>query len=179
MADDPRRGIVEVMARLGQATQYHIDERHRHFHITDLVIYVTSALLVVLAVFNIYYVRILYTNLTGIVANMDSMHQRLKVTEEDMSIVAGHMATIDGKMQFMDPIHGHMVSLARTMPGIRVDMHEIAGDVGTIEREMAVLGQGMVVIETRTREMLGPVSTMRENVRQFGGPMGVMNPFMP
>jgi hypothetical protein len=89
------------------------------------------------------------------------------------------MATIDGKMQFMDPIHGHMVSLARTMPGIRVDMHEIAADVGTIEREMAVLGQGMVVIETRTRDMLGPVSTMRENVRQFGGPMGVMNPFMP
>jgi hypothetical protein len=79
----------------------------------------------------------------------------------------------------MEPIHGHMVSLARTMPEIRVDMHDIAGDVGTIEREMATLGTGMVVIDARTREMLLPVSTMRENVRQFGGPMGMMNPFMP
>jgi hypothetical protein len=44
---------------------------------------------------------------------------------------------------------------------------------------MATLGQGMVVIDARTREMLLPVSTMRENVRSFGGPMGMMNPFMP
>jgi hypothetical protein len=179
VADDPRRGIVEVMARLGQATQYHIDERYRHFRITDLVIYATSALLVVLAVFNIYYIRTLYTDLTGIVANMDSMHERLKVTEQDMSVVAGHMATMDRTMGHMEPIHGHMVSLARTMPEIRVDMHDIAGDVGTIEREMATLGTGMVVIDARTREMLLPVSTMRENVRQFGGPMGMMNPFLP
>jgi hypothetical protein len=179
MADDPRRGIVEVMARLGRATQYHIDERYRHFQITDLVIYVTSALLVILAVFNIYYIRTLYNDLTGIVTNMDSMHERLKVTEQDMSTVAGQMAAIDQKMQHMDPIHGHMASLAKTMPHIRVDMHDIAADVGTIEREMGVLGQGMVVIDGRTREMLVPVSTMRENVRQFGGPMGAMNPFMP
>ena len=179
MADDPRRGIVEVMARLGRATQYHIDERYRHFQITDLVIYVTSALLVILAVFNIYYIRILYNDLTGIVSNMDSMHQRLKVTEQDMQAIAGQMGTIDQNMQHMDAIHGHMVSLAKTMPHIRVDMHDIAADVGTIEREMGVLGQGMVVIDARTREMLVPVSTMRENVRQFGGPMGAMNPFMP
>jgi len=179
MADDPRRGIVEVMARLGQATQYHIDERYRHFQITDLVIYVTSALLVILAVFNIYYIRILYNDLTGIVGNMDSMHQRLKVTEQDMQAIAGQMATIDQSMQHMDAIHGHMVSLSKTMPHIRVDMHDIAADVGTIEREMGVLGQGMVVIDARTREMLVPVSTMRENVRQIGGPMGAMNPFMP
>jgi len=179
MLDDPRRGIVEVMARLGRATQYHIDERYRHFQITDLVIYVTSALLLILAMFNIYYIQVLYNDLTGIVTNMDSMHERLKVTEQDMSTVAGQMATFDQKMQFMEPIHGHMVSLAKTMPYIRVDMHDIAADVGTIEREMGVLGQGMVVIDARTREMVVPVSTMRENVRQFGGPMGAMNPFMP
>lgn len=179
MVDDPRRGIVEVMARLGQATQYHIDERYRHFRITDLVIFVTSALLVILAVFNIYYIRTLYLDLTGIVTNMESMDQRLKVTENDMSSVAGHMASMDRHMQHMDAIHGRMVSLAKSMPEIRADMHDIAGDMVTIDREMGVLGQGMVVIDARTREMLAPVSTMRENVRQFGGPMGVMNPFMP
>ena len=179
MADDPRRGIVEVMARLGRATQYHIDERHRHFRITDVVIYATSALLVVLAMFNIYYIQVLYNDLTGIVTNMESMNQRLTITDEDMAQVAGQMKSIDQQMQHMEPIHGHMVSLAKTMPHIRVDMHDIAGDVGTMEREMGTLGQGMFVIDQRTRDMLVPVSTMRENVRQFSGPMGSMNPFMP
>lgn len=179
MADDPRRGIVEVMARLGQATQYHIDERYRHFKITDVVIYATSALLMVLAVFNIYYIRVLYTNLTGIVGNMASMNERLQITDQDMAQVAGRMASFDRQMRYMEPIHGHMVSIADNMPKIRFDTNEIAADVGGIDREMGALGQGMLVIDARTREMLAPVSSMRENVRQFGGPMGAMNPFMP
>ena len=179
MADDPRRGIVEVMARLGQATQYHIDERYRHFQITDVVIYVTSALLVILAVFNIYYIQVLYRDLTGIVGNMSSMNERLTQTDADMAEVARRMASFDGQMRYMEPIHGHMVSIAGNMPKIRVDTGEISGDVAGIEQEMGALGQGMLVIDQRTREMLVPVSTMRENVRQFSGPMGAMNPFMP
>jgi len=179
VTDDPRRGIVEVMARLGRATQYHIDERYRHFKITDVVIYVTSALLVILAVFNIYYIRVLYNDLTGIVDNMTSMDERLAVTDSDMAEVAKRMALFDHQMRFMEPIHGHMVSIAGNMPKIRVDTGEISEDVGGIEREMGVLGQGMLIIDQRTRDMLMPVSTMRENVRQFGGPMGAMNPFMP
>lgn len=179
MADDPRRGIVEVMARLGQATQYHIDERYRHFKITDVVIYATSALLMVLAVFNIYYIQVLYTNLTGIVGNMASMNERLQNTDQDMAQVAARMASFDRQMRYMEPIHGHMVSIADNMPKIRFDTNEISADVGGIDREMGMLGQGMLVIDARTREMLAPVSSMRENVRQFGGPMGAMNPFMP
>ena len=38
MGEDPRRAIVEVMARVGRETQYHLDERERHFRITDGVI---------------------------------------------------------------------------------------------------------------------------------------------
>jgi hypothetical protein len=177
--DDPRRGIVEVMARLGRATQYHIDERYRHFKITDVVIYVTSALLVVLAMFNIYYIQILYNNLTGIVSNMNSMNERLGITNGDMAEVAKRMAAFDYQMRFMEPIHGHMVSIAGNMPRVRLDTSAISADVGAIEREMGALGHGMVVIDQRTREMLVPVSTMRENVRSFAGPMGTMNPFMP
>jgi hypothetical protein len=179
VTDDPRRGIVEVMARLGRATQYHIDERYRHFKITDVVIYVTSALLVVLAMFNIYYIQVLYTNLTGIVSNMNSMNERLAITDGDMAEVAKRMASFDHQMRFMEPIHGHMVSIADNMPKIRFDTNEISADVGGIDREMGALSQGMLVIDARTREMLAPVSSMRENVRQFGGPMGAMNPFMP
>ena len=36
MTEDSRRGIVEVIARLGRETQLHLDERHRHFRITDV-----------------------------------------------------------------------------------------------------------------------------------------------
>jgi len=179
VADDPRRGIVEVMARLGRETQYHIDERYRHFEITDIVIYVTSALLLVLAIFNIYYIQVLYKDLTGIVSSMNSMNERLGITDGDMVEVATRMASFDHQMRFMEPIHGHMVSIADSMPRIRLNTAEISAAVGTIEWEMGTLGQGMLLIDQRTRDMLMPVSTMRENVRQFGGPMGAMNPFMP
>jgi len=67
MTEDPRRAVIEVIARLGRETQLHIDERYRHFRITDSVILIISLLLVILAVFNVYYVRVLYQDLNGIV----------------------------------------------------------------------------------------------------------------
>lgn len=53
MREDPRRAVVQVIARLGRETQLHLDERYRHFRITDGVLLFTSVLLVILAVFNV------------------------------------------------------------------------------------------------------------------------------
>ena len=66
---DPRKPIVQVMARLGRETQLHLDERHRHFKVTDKVIMIISLLLVLLAFVNVYYVTVLYQDLNGIVGN--------------------------------------------------------------------------------------------------------------
>ena len=179
MADDPRRGIVEVMARLGQATQYHIDERYRHFKITDIVIYVTSALLVVLAMFNIYYIQVLYNDLQEIVVTMDSMHDKLRGIDGDMAAIAQQMDSMDWRIANMEPIAAHMTSIGSNMPRIGDAMDAITTHVGTIDRDMAPLGHGMLVIDQRVHGMLGAVAAIRNSVHQFTGPMGTMNPFMP
>ena len=88
MSVDPRSPIIQVMARLGRETQLHLDERHRHFKITDKVILVVSLLLVLLASVNVYYVRVLYRDLDGIVNNMDSMYRNLERVDFDMALIA-------------------------------------------------------------------------------------------
>lgn len=179
MTEDPRRAIVEVMAKLGRETQFHIDERHRHFRITDAVILATSILLVVVAVFNVYYVRLLYQDFNGIVANMDSMHDHLVNVDVDMTVITGQMAAFEDHMGHMEPISAHMASLADTLPKVRAHMHGIAGDMGSIEESMELVGRGMGVIDQRVHGMTGGVAVMRENVSQIARPMGNMMPFMP
>jgi hypothetical protein len=179
MAEDPRRAIIEVIARLGRETQLHLDERYRHFRITDGVILLTSLLLVILAVFNVYYVRVLYKDLDTTVSNMESMHGHLILVNDDMGLITGHMAAFEKHMGHMEPINENMAALTKTLPQVRANMDLIAGEMGSIEQSMGLVGQGMGIIDQRVHVMSGGVAIMRENVRQIARPMGGMMPFMP
>ncbi|MCB1728220.1 MAG: translation initiation factor 2, partial [Gammaproteobacteria bacterium] len=95
MTVDPRTPIVQVMARLGRETQLHLDERHRHFKVTDKVILVISLLLIMLACVNVYYVTVLYQDLNGIVDNMDSMYRNLSRVDRDMDLIAQRVQRFD------------------------------------------------------------------------------------
>lgn len=179
MAEDPRRVMIEVFARLGRETQIHLDERHRHFRITDTVIIGVSILLAILAIFNVYYVHILYQDLSGIVSSMDSMHGNLLNVRSNMVSITDSVDTFEQDLQYMDSINSHMVNLAGNMPLVGDNMHAISNAVGSINGDMGMLGGGMTNIEHRVGNMTGSVAVMRENVRQISGPMGFMNPMMP
>ncbi len=179
MNDDPRRAIVQVIARLGRETQLHLDERYRHFRITDGVTIVTSLLLLILAVFNVYYIRVLYQDFNGIVANMDSMYSHLVDVDDDMNIITEQVAGFDAHLAHMEPVHANMVNLSETMPAIRASMDAISKDMFGIEQSMGLIGEGMGIIDQRVYLMTGGVATMRQNVRQFARPIGSMSSFFP
>lgn len=179
MTEDPRRVVVEVIGRLGRETQLHIDERFRHFRITDAVIIAMSVLLVILAVSNVYYVRILYTDLDGIVDNMEAMYGHLRDVDEDMSVISGKMVEFDRHTAHMESINAHMASIARTLPNVRANMADMTADTATIEQSMDLVARGMTLIDQRVHMMTGSVAVMRENVGQMARPMGSMMPFMP
>jgi methyl-accepting chemotaxis protein len=179
MAEDPRRPIVAVMARLGRETQLHLDERYRHFRITDAVIIAISLVLVIAAVVNVYYVRVVYKDLDGIVSNMDSMHRKLVAVNDDMTVIADRFSRVAGHIEHMQPINAHVAGLAGTVPGIREDMDRVSGTMQSIEQNMGRLGRSMGAIDMRVQQMTGGVAVMRENVVQIARPMGKMNPFMP
>ncbi len=179
MAEDPRRAIIDVMARLGKETQLHLDERQRHFQITDVIIMAVSFLLVVLAVFNVYYVRVIYKDMGGIVDNMDSMYSSLKIVDQDMLDITLSMKSFDGHMQHMQPINDRMTTLAGTLPNMSANMSLIKGDMGLIQQDMGLLYNAMGYIDQRILHMRTAMPVFRENMRVMAGPMDMINPFMP
>jgi phosphoribulokinase len=179
MTEDPRRSIVEVMARLGRETQFHIDERHRHFKITDAVIIGISLLLVVLAVVNIYYVRVLYKDLDGTVVTMEAMYRKLRDVDDDMKIITEYFGTFEAHMQYMEPMDANITALARTLPPMRGSMVEMATDMASIDSEMGLVQQAMVNMDQRMGQMGGGITIMRANSWQMAKPMGMMNSIMP
>jgi hypothetical protein len=179
MIEDPRRAIVEVMARLGRETQFHIDERHRHFRITDAVIVAISLVLVILAVVNVYYVRVLYKDLDGTVETMEAMYRKLRDVDDDMKVITRYFGTFEGHMLQMEPMDVNISSLARTLRPMRGNMIEMAADMAAIDTEMSLVQQAMVNIEQRMGQMSGGVAVMRANSWQMAKPMGMMNSIMP
>lgn len=179
MAEDPKRIVVEVVGRLGRETQLHLDERHEHFQLTNMVLLAVSILLAVVAVFNVYNIHVLYKDLSGIVNNMDSMHTNLKDINGNLTSITDKMELIETHMLHMDEINVQTRGLADSMPRLRKTMSRMTEGVDIIEQDMALLSGGMGNIDQRIGQMTGGVSVMRENVRQISRPMGFMNPIMP
>jgi len=179
VSEDPKRIMIEAVGRLGRETQLHLDERHHHFQITNIVIVAMSLLLLVMAVFNVYYVRILYQDLDGIVVNMESVHTHLKDISGSMESITGKVAGIDHHMLKMDQIKDHTGSLANNMLLIGGNMQDITDEMGMINRDMYLLSGAMDNIDYRFTTMTGAIVVLRENVHQISRPMGMMNPFMP
>lgn len=176
---DPRRPIVEVMARLGRETQLHLDERERHFKITDGVIIGISVILIILAIFNVYYVRVLYTDLDKIVDNMELMLGNLERVDKDMVIVADHVDAFDKHITHMESITSHVTSVTTRLPPMRDNMQSMAVNMGVIEKDMVQLSQAVHSITPSMMQMTNNMAVMRHNVREIARPMGSMNPMMP
>jgi len=179
VTEDPRRAIVEVMAKLGRETQFHIDERHRHFQITDAVIIALSLVLVILAIFNVYYVTVLYKDLRGTVSNMEAMYTKLRDVDDDMKVITKHFASFDVHMQRMTPINTDVGSLANMLPEVRGHMDSIAGEMTTIQGEMDLVRQAMGNMDQTLKAMGSGVLIMRSNAWQLAQPMGMMNSILP
>jgi hypothetical protein len=133
------------MARLSKETQLHLDERDRHFQITDLLTMGISIMLALLAVINIYYVSVLYRDLGGIVTNIDSMHRHLVRVNQDMEGITLNVAHFDDHLEAMTDIHKHMGRIANIMPNISKNMGGIRGNIERIEQDMAMLSNAMVM----------------------------------
>ncbi|MCB1849823.1 MAG: translation initiation factor 2 [Gammaproteobacteria bacterium] len=179
VAEDVRRLVISTVGRLGRETQLHLDERYRHFWVTNLLIIIISILLIVVAIFNVYYIRVLYQDLNVIVFNMDSMHTHLRVVKGSMDEITHRVESFDRHMANMDEINRHTSSMSDSLPRIANAMRDMSGEVHAIRNEMAVLQGSMISIDQRVVHMIGGVASMRENVHQIARPMGVMNPFLP
>lgn len=176
---DPRRPIVEVMARLGRETQLHVDERELHFTITQKIVVMVSVLLLLLSAVNVYYVTVLYRDLNGIVDNMDSMYRNLARVERDMDTIARRFGHFDRDIQLMTPITADMAAITQVMPDLRDDMIEIRNEMLSIDNDMHQMTNAMGGIAVQMTQMTNGVSIMRQNVRSIAGPMGAMNPIIP
>jgi uncharacterized protein YoxC len=174
MQSDSKRVWIQVIARLGRETQFHLDERYRHFKITDGIIVVVSIFLAVLAIFNVYYVWVLSQNLNGIVSNMDSMHQNMQVIKEDMINITDRVSSFDRDMQHMDKITENMGALSISMTSVSASMGGISGSMQTIDQDMHLLSRGMSNIDGRFVTMTNNVSVMRHNTRKIAEPMRLM-----
>ncbi|MCU7959612.1 MAG: translation initiation factor 2 [gamma proteobacterium symbiont of Bathyaustriella thionipta] len=176
---DPRRTFVEMVGRLSRKTQMHLDEQQRHVEINKIIVFSISVLLIVVAAFNMYFIKVLYQDLNGIVDNMDSMHTNMLEVSKAMNSITDNVESFEIHMRDMDQITRHTGSMAQMLPSISNNMSSMAGNMNTIDNNMGKMSRGMTVIDQRFGQMTGGVANMRHSVRQISRPMGVMNPFFP
>ena len=179
MQDDPRRAIVEVMARLGRETQLHIDERHKHFKITDKVIKKISILLLIVAIINVYLVWVLSRNMDGIVNNMDSMRSHLTKIDDDMTEIAIAIEQFDNHITYMHVIANNIGNMTSSLPLNRINMDSMTESMQSIDHDLGGMKASIDDIGLNKYHMTSGMAGMEYTIRHFSKPMSVLNPIFP
>lgn len=177
--DDPRKAIVEVMARLGRETQLHVDERHRHFKMTDRVISYISILLLVVAMINVSLVWLLSTNMDAIVGNMESMRAKLMIIDNDMNYISTTVSQFDEHTAYMHTITSNIGEITTHLPQIRLHTDELTLNMQSIHGDVNAMTGSIGSINGNMRVISNTLVGMEQNVREFSRPMGVLNPVFP
>jgi len=179
MPQKEKRMFIDMVGRLSWETQLHLDERQYHFQVNKMVILIISVLLVILGMVNVYYVAVLYDDLSGIVNNMDNMHANMTRVSKRMEHITGKVGEFDVNMQHMDNIAQSTEQMSVMMPSVAESMHQIETDVAGMNNNMNLMSIGMGHINERFGHMTQGVAIMRYHVREVARPMGSMNQFIP
>ncbi len=174
-----REMICQTLERLDHLTEKHRSERHYHFRVTNLIVKISAAIMLVIAVFNVLYAYDFFLKMLEIVDNVSLLEQNTQSISKDMDIIVKTMRELDGYMTGMDQIESSMVTIGETLPRMNLHVTNMVAGMGQINTEMVQMTQDVQNINGSFNHIASGVEVMRFNVNQISRPMGMMNPFMP
>ncbi|QEP42296.1 hypothetical protein D5085_03585 [Ectothiorhodospiraceae bacterium BW-2] len=174
-----REMLCRSLDRLDQLTEQNRFERHYHFRLTNTIVKISAALMLIVAVFNVLYAYDFYLRMLAIVDNISLLEQNTRSISRDMDIVVDTMSQLNSYMTGMEQINDSMILMSETMPQMNQRVGSVVNGMHQINTEMVQMSQNVQLINSSFNHIATGVLIMRGNVNQIAKPMGVMNPFMP
>lgn len=184
--NDRRQSDLEVRAQLHrtlnklEATTYrHRSERDYHIRRSNIFVFFSALILVIIGGFNGYYIVQFYNDSVKMVASINNLQRTVRVVTSNMQQVSASMEQFKTHMDSMDTIVRNTESISAVLPAFRSDIDTMEGNMTLIDADMQGLSNDMALIDYRFNRITHGVRSMAPNVRSISKPMGMLNPFMP
>ena len=171
--------VSSTLHKLEHISDHHVKERRHHFRITNIYVGIISALILIIAVFNLYYIYDFYKETMNIINTIHALDDTVKIISDDMVQVTSTMAKFKSHMGNMQGIYADVSSMSDVMPLMENNMSGVKTDMGHLNQNMQEISSDMSMIDFHLKNMSGNVTHMEKNIHDMARPMGKFNSILP
>lgn len=171
--------ISSCLYKLEHISDHHVQERRRNFRVTNLIVGVISAFILIIAVFNLYYIYDFYMETMKIVNNIHDLDDTVKIISSDMQVITQSMTEFNKHMSSMQGITQDVQAMSGQLPLMQQSLGGIYGDMSALNRSMGQINQSMLSIDNDLKHMSGNVGQMGRSIYEMSVPMSKFNSVLP
>jgi|GEM_PF-3115837 len=171
--------VSSCLFRLEHISDHHVKERRRHFRVTNMIVAIISSLILIIAVFNLYYIYDFYKETMHIIQNIHDLDDTVKIISVSMDQVTTSMGNMKDDMNHLQGVYGDVSSMSGTMPTMQENMSALTSDMVHLNQSMHHISSDMQVIDFHLKSMSGNVTQMEHNIYDMARPMGKFNDVLP
>ncbi len=171
--------IAKTLVRLEHDAERHRGAHFYHVRRTDIYVKLVIALVVILGLFNIYYLSHSYDQMYNIVDDITDMNKKVIKVSTHMISLTDTMEKVNTHIDRMPLVSLSTKSISDRMPNINNSIHNMLLDMNSINHEMDKLTGSLDLLNANFNNITTGIDVMGGNVNQLSRPMGVLNNFLP
>jgi len=171
--------VSSTLHKLEHISDHHVKERRKHFRITNLVVYIVSVLLLLIAVVNMFYLYDFYTNTIRIINTTHQLDKTVVVISSNMKKIEQNMDKYTKHMASMEDVYKDVSSISSVMPEMQNSMSTLQYSMSDMNKIMAFVNRDVQLIDFHLKGMTNKVSNLGIDMYKIARPMGKFNGMLP
>jgi len=171
--------VSSTLHKLEHISDHHVKERRKHFRITNFIVYIVSALLVIIGIINMFYLYDFYNNTMRIIATTHALDETVILITNNMDQMDYTMGKMNTHMSSMQGVYQNVSSISSILPKMQSTMLGFKGDMSDMNNTMEFVNRDIQLIDFHLNDMTGKVSNLGVNMYKIARPIGMFNGMLP
>jgi len=171
--------VSSTLHKLEHISDHHVKERRKHFRITNFIVYIVSALLVIIGIINMFYLYDFYNNTMRIITTTHALDETVITITNNMNQMDHTMSKMNTHMSSMQGVYQDVSSISSVLPKMQNTMSGFEVDMSNMNKIMDFVNRDIQLIDYHLNDMTAKVSNLGVNMYRIAKPIGMFNGVLP
>ncbi|MFK5893222.1 MAG: hypothetical protein QM504_08385 [Pseudomonadota bacterium] len=171
--------VSSTLHKLEHVSDHHVQERRKHFRVTNFFVFIVSALLMIIAIVNMFYLYGFYQNTLRIIKTTHALDNTVIDISKSMNKIKQSMGKFNTHMSSMEGVYSDVSSISSVMPDMQKSMSSFQSNMNKMNRVMEFVNRDIQLIDFHLKGMTNSVSNLGSDMYKIARPMGMFNGMLP
>ncbi len=171
--------VASTLHKLESISDHHVEERRKNFRITNVVVFVVAALLLIIGIINMFYLYHFYQSTMRIIKTTHDLDMTVELIGKNMQQIDHTMGRFNTHIASMNGIYDDISTISYIMPEMHNSMSTLQLNMSNMNDVMGFVNKDIQLIDFHLQGMNYKVANMGGDIYQLAKPIGMFNRFIP